>query len=71
MCVTIVSFQAHEFFLFAILIVADMMLFMEMASDYKFVKVKESSTTVTSGFATEEITPFIETNDSNENTFYD
>ncbi|CAH1102182.1 unnamed protein product [Psylliodes chrysocephalus] len=63
--------QAHEFFLFAILIVADMMLFMEMASDYKFVKVKESSTTVTSGFATEEITPFIETNDSNENTFYD
>ncbi|XP_018571370.1 solute carrier family 15 member 1 [Anoplophora glabripennis] len=35
--------QAHEFFLFAILIVADMMLFMEMASNYKFVQVCEAS----------------------------
>ncbi|KAJ8924660.1 hypothetical protein NQ315_000811 [Exocentrus adspersus] len=35
--------QAHEFFLFAVLIVADMVLFMEMASNYKFIQVCETS----------------------------
>ncbi|XP_072396365.1 solute carrier family 15 member 1-like isoform X3 [Diabrotica undecimpunctata] len=38
--------QAHEFFLFAVLIVAVMMVFMEMASKYKFITIKESDTTI-------------------------
>ncbi|KAL3275457.1 hypothetical protein HHI36_020217 [Cryptolaemus montrouzieri] len=35
--------QAHEFFLFAILIIADMMLFLEMASRYRFVQLEADS----------------------------
>ncbi|XP_019872597.1 solute carrier family 15 member 2-like [Aethina tumida] len=38
--------QANEFFLFAVLIVADMVLFMEMASNYKFVQVEFDSSTI-------------------------
>ncbi|CAH0548090.1 unnamed protein product, partial [Brassicogethes aeneus] len=38
--------QAYEFFLFAVLIVADMMLFMEMASNYKFAQLEIDSSTL-------------------------
>ncbi|XP_050514440.1 solute carrier family 15 member 1-like isoform X3 [Diabrotica virgifera virgifera] len=44
--INLFSSQAHEFFLFAILIVAVMMVFMEMASKYKFITIKESDTTI-------------------------
>ncbi|XP_074032360.1 peptide transporter family 1 isoform X3 [Leptinotarsa decemlineata] len=52
--------QAHEFFLFAILIVADMMLFMEMASNYKFVQMIDTPTSTSTIFLTEEVLPFEE-----------
>nr|CAH7727469.1 unnamed protein product [Callosobruchus chinensis] len=57
--------QAHEFFLFAVLMVADMMLFMEMASNYKFVAVSDipSSTTC---FMIEDVLPFIDETSSDE-----
>ncbi|XP_056637753.1 peptide transporter family 1-like [Diorhabda sublineata] len=61
--------QANEFFLFAILIVADMMVFMEMASHYTFVTIKESSTTITTGCTvTDEIIPFIESIESDNSS---
>ncbi|CAH1140864.1 unnamed protein product [Phyllotreta striolata] len=56
--------QAYEFFLFALLIVADMMLFMEMVSNYRFVKAQESSTTVG-----DETAPFIEVINYDEDNY--
>lgn len=41
------QFQANEFFLFAVLIVADMMIFAQMASNYRFVALEaDSSATI-------------------------
>ncbi|CAG9821729.1 unnamed protein product [Phaedon cochleariae] len=58
--------QAHEFFLFAILIVADMMIFMEMASNYKFVQIVDSSTATSVGFLSEELFSIMDTEEDTE-----
>jgi solute carrier family 15 oligopeptide transporter 1 len=49
--------QAQEFFLFAVVMIADMMVFIEMASNYKFVQLEADSST---NFAIPEQIPLVQ-----------
>ncbi|XP_063920030.1 peptide transporter family 1-like [Zophobas morio] len=56
--------QAQEFFLFAVVMIADMMVFIEMASNYKFVQLEADSS---ANFPNQEQIPLIQNSANNVN----